>query len=166
MDQTIVINLGIFVITGIAAIFAGVQAIEARKARSDADTARDEAQTHEASALEAAREAAASSTRSAAAAERQAAAAEKALLDRDPWIFVKAGANRWKVTNRTGGRLQLIDVTSKDDIQLERPDNDELLNNGSFHLTFGGGMTDPASTEIEIEWHDGTKVYGFVHTVP
>jgi len=172
MDTSTIVNLGLLVISGVAAAFAGWQAFEARGARDDAQQARNDAKAHEEASLKAAREAAKSSTRSAEAAERQAAAQEQALHDRDPWRFDPAGQNRWKVTNRTGSLAYLEEVTSApgtvDVVGIDMTLSFiEVANGASFFINFGGGVTDPASTDVTIEWFKANEgTHFFTHTIP
>jgi len=168
MDTSNTINLLLLVVTAIAAAFALWQAITASRSRRDAQQANVEAAEHERSALRAAQESAASSTRSADAAERQAAAAERALHGQDPFVFERLGQTRWKVTNRTGGPAFFRVVEGQPGlIQVEEENLNGRQNGGSFHINFGGGLTDPASTDVMIGWQtqEGDLKY-FTHTIP
>lgn len=68
VDPSLVVNLGIFVVTAAAAAFAWVQARTAVRARQDASEANDAARDHEAKALAAAEKSAANEERAVAAA--------------------------------------------------------------------------------------------------
>jgi hypothetical protein len=104
VDASIIINLGLLVVTGVATVFAGYQAIQARTARGEAESARDQAARHEQAALQASERSANAAERSATARERQAEMAERTAAF-DAWEFHYAGAKRWMALNRTGHRL-------------------------------------------------------------
>lgn len=118
---SIIINLGLFVATVIAAIIAwrGVR---------DSQDARDQAAKHEAQALEHAKQAASAATASAEAHQRAAEALEVANLreeardaQRTPWLVDKAGEGRWRVTNNTGGFASDVEfeAVAGESVQME-----------------------------------------------
>ena len=165
MDGTTLINLMLLIVTAAAAAIAAWQAVEARRARSEARAASDDAGEHERAALTAAEAAAASSARSADAAERQAAAAERALLDRDPWIFVPVGSTQWKVTNRTGHHAKIISVLGEG-IHLEELERGAVANGSSLNISFGEATTEPSPTEVVITWYGDSSIHQFAHSIP
>lgn len=140
----VLIAAGTMLFNGILATVAWGRANEAREAR-------DEAKQH----LEAVKLTAAAADRSAVALERQAAAAESGVR-RDPWVIEKAGAHRWKVTNRTGHNVDFVMLRARGraQIDVESADHCDVDRGASVFFHFGGALTDPASATVEISWRD------------
>lgn len=154
---SIIVNLGIFVATVLAAIVAwrGVR---------DAQQARDAAAEHEAQALAHAGEAAAAATDSAAAQQRAARALEEANRReeardalRTPWIVAKVASGRWRVTNNTGGIATDVEVEALGDEHVQMEDGQSFRDVAAgqpMFVHFGGGMTDPPTATLRVEWND------------
>jgi hypothetical protein len=154
---SIFINLGIFVVTAIAAIIAwrGVR---------DAQIARDDAAAHEAQALAHAERAAFAATQSAAAQGRAALALEDANrreeardAQRTPWTVQKAGSGRWRVTNNTGGIATDVefDPVGGESIQMEdQLQHRDVSASQPVFIHFGGSVSDPPTATLRAEWND------------
>jgi hypothetical protein len=112
----IIVNLGIFVVTTLAAIVAWKQTNVAMEARSDAQEARDSARGHEEAALGAAVEAAAAAARSAKALEERNRIALAALRKRDRWAVKRRSRVALSVINKSG--VTALGV----EIELAHPD--------------------------------------------
>ncbi|TFD12897.1 hypothetical protein E3T35_06310 [Cryobacterium sp. TMT1-2-2] len=154
---SILVNLGIFLATVIAAIVAwrGVR---------DAQSARDDAAVHEAQALAHAREAAAAATDSAAAQKRAAQALEAANrreqardAQRTQWSVAKVGGGRWRVSNNTGGVASDVEFEPVNEENVQMEDGLQFRDVAAgqpVFIHFGGGMTDPPTATLRAEWND------------
>lgn len=154
---SIIVNFGLFVASVIAAIIAwrGVR---------DAQIARDDAAKHEAQALQHAREAATAATASAAAQQRAAEALEEANrreasrdAERLPWTVTQAGSGRWRVTNNSGGIANDVEFMPLAEEQIQLEDGEQFRNvpaGQPVFIHFGGGMTDPPTATVHVEWND------------
>ena len=154
---SIIVNLGIFIATVLAAIIAwrGVR---------DAQRARDAAADYEAQALAHAERSASAAAESATAQQRAAEALEQANrreeardAQRTPWIVAKVGSGRWRVTNNSGGIATDVDVEALggEDVQME--DGQQLRDVAAgqpMFVHFGGGFADPPTATLRVEWND------------
>jgi sRNA-binding protein len=154
---SIIINSGLFVATVIAAIVAwrGVR---------DAQSARDDAAVHEAEALRHAGQSATAATESAAAQQRAAQALEEANRREDSrearrtqWTVTRAGGDRWRVSNNTGGLASDVEFEPVDGERVQMEDGLQLRDVAAgqpVFIHFGGGMTDPPTATLRAEWND------------
>ncbi|TFC33472.1 hypothetical protein E3O55_04065 [Cryobacterium sp. MDB1-18-2] len=154
---SIIINLGIFVATVIAAIVAwrGVR---------DAQSARDDAAEHEVQALAHAREAAAAATESAAAQQRAAQALEAANrreeardAQQTQWSVARVSDGRWRVSNNTGGVTSDVEFEPVGVANVQMEDGLQFRDVGAgqpVFIHFGGGVTDPPTATLRAEWND------------
>jgi type II secretory pathway pseudopilin PulG len=159
---SILVNLGIFAVTAVAAIIAW------RSVR-DAQKARDAAQVSETRALAAAEKSAASSDRSATAQERIAEIAETTARPEEPWIFEQLSGERWKVTNNMRENVDFVAIGSVPEglIQTEHRDVPQDVARGqSLYFLFGGGLGDPASVNIKIVWRSASGGEELVRSIP
>ncbi|WP_166871507.1 hypothetical protein [Salinibacterium sp. ZJ450] len=155
----LITNIGLFAATVIAAIIAW-------RSVSDAREARDEAKRHEAAALAAAINAADAAVRSADehkraadALERQADIAESATA-KPPWHMERVAKTRWKLTNQSGANADFVDIKGEPDGHLQVEDEQpwrDIAKGASVFFQFGGGMTDPGSINVRINWRDPIK---------
>ncbi len=158
---TIIINLGIFVATVIAAIIAwrGVR---------DAQSARDDAKGYEQAALAASQSAAAAAERSVAehkraadALERHVALAESAAEVHRPWEFEAisdpSSDQVWLVKNVSGEyayNVYLGGPAGVDERWLELPADaiDSVATGESIRFTFRRRLTSPQSATVWVFW--------------
>jgi hypothetical protein len=168
VDTSNVINLGLFILTGMGVLVAGRQAGDARRAREDAQDARDEAKAHEAAALKAAQDSADSSNRAADALERSAFAAEAAVVKPDISVE-QITAHRWKVTNESGFILDFIEFGSRppDVLTIEEGSAQTLAPGASTFIGFGGGVTDPTHVTVDMSYrHPIRQGQSTIFTLP
>lgn len=145
----IIIELGLFAATVIAAIVAWRGVKDARDARDDAQGAAVEAN-------KIALQVASATTRTAEAQERIAAAAERPSIE--PWLVEQMSAHRWKVTNNTGQNVDFVSLGSRPDGVIHTEHRAEVPQNvgrgESLYFGFGGGMADPPSMNLKVVWRD------------
>jgi hypothetical protein len=167
MDPTVAINLGLLVVTGIAATFTGVGLVDARRSRSDARTARDEArdardsaETHEKSALKAAT-ASANAQTATAAALTEANEIARETLPPSPWDMSR---DRDTIIVRNQSRRTLHDVDGYDmsatiDVQsLQDLPMASLPPNASLIFDYTKTLASPATTTLVIKWRETGEV--------
>jgi hypothetical protein len=152
------INLGLFVLTGLGVLVAAGQARDARTARKDAQLARDDAKAHETAALRAAQESADSSTRAADALERSASAAESAI-EKPDFKILQASDHRWKITNNSGFVLDFIQFGSRPPgvLTIEGGAAQTLAPRESTFIQFGGGVSDPSFVTVDLSYRHPVK---------
>lgn len=174
---SVIVNLGIFAATVIAAIIAW-------RSVNDARQARDEAATHERKALDAADRSATAAEaaaqhqeRTADALERQTDLLESAATIPDDWILEthsnSPGDQRWQATNNTGYDVRNVSIGTPEGynerwIKPERDGPIDVARGESIYFTFIRRVSSPASRTIWILWTpaDGSPQKKFVRTIP
>lgn len=149
MEPTTILNLALLLVTGIGVLVAILSAVDARRSR-------DQAGIYEKAALKSKDEAIVAAKRSADALERQADAAE-ATLEKEPWQIYRASEHRWKVTNNTGNAINYVRIQGKPAGHLTVEGQSEgaffdLGKGASVFIQFGGGVVDPSSLHVTIDW--------------
>ena len=142
-----IVNLGIFVATVIAAIIAWRGVGGARLARDEANAAAERATAAAESSAE-------SQERLATATEEHVRIVQEATSPREPWRLTKVGQHRWELTNLMGVNVDMVHLTSRPEklIQLEADDWCDVADGTSIFFQFGGGFTDPASLNVTVNW--------------
>lgn len=145
---SVIINVGLFIATVIAAIIAWRGVVDAREARDEAKDAAERAAT-------AAESSATAQGRIAEATEKHAALVEAATAPREPWRLSKVGEHRWQLTNLTGVNVDFVHLSSKPEghLQLDGAnDYCDVRNGASVFFIFGGGFSDPSSLDVTVQW--------------
>ncbi|WP_210506104.1 hypothetical protein [Naasia sp. SYSU D00057] len=163
MDQSNVINLGLFLLTAVGVLVSCWQALDARRARNDARVASADAERHEQAALDAARrsalaaeESASASTRSADASERIAAAVEMTATPPRPWLLEYEGGERWKAINNTGVNVDFVAVTGKPQAWVV-PDTEvprDVAAGESISFRLPKRLNSPSSVTVKVVWRN------------
>ena len=174
---SVIVNLGIFIATVIAAVIAW-------RSVNDARQARDEASGHERTALDAATRSASAAEvavrhheRTADTLEKQTALLESAAMNHEEWALealTDASIDqRWKVTNKTGYDVMHVSIGTPDGVneQWIKPDEEETADvprGGSIFFTFIRRLSSPTSRTIWVVWTpaDGSAQKKFVKTIP
>ena len=174
---SMIVNLGIFVATVIAAVIA-------LRLVNDARQARDDASAHERTALDAAARSASAAEvavrhheRTADTLEKQTALLESAATHREEWALealTDASIDqRWKATNKTGDDVTHVSIGTPDGFneQWIKPDTeetDDVPRGGSIFFTFIRRLSSPTSRTIWVNWTpaDGSAQKKFVKTIP
>jgi hypothetical protein len=174
LDISNILNLGLFLLTGVGVWVAIAQARDAGRAREGADRANAQAALHEKAAADAAERSASASEhavieqrRTADALERQAAAVETASIKRDEWDFelTESGSDqRWRVINRTGENVTSVTIgtpsgTDERWIQPESADPVDVEADGAVYFWFQRRLEAPSTATIWVHWTaaDGTS---------
>ncbi|WP_213816167.1 hypothetical protein [Glaciihabitans sp. dw_435] len=145
------------VVAVISAFISIVSVVDARRSRRQAIDSAEDAKSQANNAIQAARDSAAASQRMADALElanNRAAETDAASI---PWTVSKESAERWRLTNATGGRAQYVRLFPQDGVQIQAEDGKEsrdIERGGPVFVFFGGGMTDPTTAEILVTWSD------------
>lgn len=149
---SVIVNLGVFTATVIAAIIAWRSVVDAREAR-------DEARTAEQEAAAAAIRSATASERSAEALERQVELAEDAA--RTPsWTISEAHAagRRWKFTNTSRHQLTevSVDFNPRGVVTVERAIPDPVAIGQSFLVEYNTYAT--IQVRVDLTWRNASGV--------
>ena len=174
---SVIVNLGLFAASVVAAIIAW-------RSVSDARQARDEAAAHERNALDAATRSASAAEvaaqhheRTADTLERQTALLESAALLREDWVLEAVtdsnSDQRWKATNTTGYDVMHVSIGTPDGFneQWIKPEVDEpvdVARGESVFFTFIRHLSSPSSRTIWLFCTpaDGSSQKQFVRTIP
>jgi hypothetical protein len=160
------INLGIFLLTGVALWFAINQAKEAQTQRLAADKASIAAGKHEAAALDAASRSAAASERlageqgrAADELEKQTALAIRAARPTELWQFVTYDSpktdQRWRIENSTGEKAGSVTISGPHVGSWIRPEHDvvdSVKPGEAFHFTFIHRLSSPTDSTVTVTW--------------
>ena len=156
---SIIINFGLFAATVIAAIITW-------KGVRDSQEARDLAADHESQALAHAKEAATAATASVEAQYRAAEALEEANRRENArdaknisWVVARAGTSgeRWRVTNNSGGVATDVEFEAVNGENIQMEDDKQFRDVAAgqpVFIHFGGGLTDPPTATLKVEWND------------
>jgi len=157
MDATILVNIGLLMVTAIGASFTGWQALDARHARKDAQAARDAAKGYEAAALRASENSTAAATRSADALDERNAI-ERSKLPTEPWALTNTGSKH-ELRNISKDVLHAVcvnelgdgnDITLFDDADGGR----DVGPGESIYFDYSKTLASPASTTLHATWGD------------
>jgi hypothetical protein len=183
VDQSNIINLGLFVLTGVAVLLSAREANSAKKAREAADAANAAAAEHAKAALVAAERSASASEQAASehvriadAAERQAAVAESTASVPELWVFdalTDASIDqRWRVTNATGENVTSVTLgtpagTDEQWIVPEDADLRDVANGESVYFTFIRRLSSPSTATVWVHWTpaDGSAQKQFTKSI-
>jgi hypothetical protein len=166
MDVSNLINLGIFLLTGLALWVTILQAREARTQRNAADSAKTEAAGHAAAALDAAsrsataaERAASEQARAADALEQQVEIARDALPLTEPWLFRTSDSadldQRWRIENRTGEAVTRVSIRSPYIGTWVQPNEVEVgyvEPGASVGFTFVRRFSSPSEAVVTVVW--------------
>jgi hypothetical protein len=109
MDLSLVINIGLTLITAIGVAVAATQARDARSARDEARQARNEAKEFERRAVTASEVSASAAQRSATALEKQVEL-QIAQTPTDPWKVIFRGGGKYELNNCTKLSMFAVDI--------------------------------------------------------
>lgn len=160
MDTSNVINLGLLIVTTIATIVSIIAVVDARRSRTsasaDAGTAKDEANR----ATEAAEGIQAESARIAQGIQAMNEREDAREARRVPWIVERVSKERWKVINNTGAKAEMVDFKPEVGVRIQMEDGRDTRDvppGQPVFISFGGGITDPATATIVVDWFDARR---------